>query len=682
MKIIRLEIENLRGLSSVHFDFEDRTNVIVGPNATGKTTILEAIRLARAVLMPRYFQETQQVLTSLGVLSPQTQFLQGYIDIGALARDPNLPVKVEINLKLSDSEIAILRSQINPIGTEILRGRMGRPDDPLALTQFLSSPEGALALNNEIAETVKKLDSIAGANTHKIQLTIDRMRGLSGGDAFLQTCITVLERSQRPSHGLFSYFPADRAFPSGEVGVQLGSNESSQQIQSHVGVPASKYQRLKQIVVNSFIVPDPSLNTLAADFELVLDALLPGKKLAGMAVTPAGLLRVGITETASGKTYDIDTMSSGEKGLLLTFLLIRRTVGPGGIVLIDEPELHLNPAVCKKLIPFLNDIIAKPNDIQTILCTHSAEILGQAFERGDCGVYHLRSHKDATRIYERDNREVFEALKRLGTSAADSLFSNGNLFVEGEHDSAVLEEGFFDLVSGFKITDLGGRAEVEKEIAAFQAAERRNELGKLHCFIFDLDRKATKLANTKLVRVLQWDRTCLENYLLGSKILYDALSQVGAKGLPSRGEFESTVRGLAMDQLNEVAARNIYKGLEPENPGLRPSELAKSNLFDIAEKLVDRLITIKTQLAPLDRAAWVQHFVERADSEAARLKDEWSASWIRLCDGKKVIDDLYKTYQINLGKLDLKKLIVRLMAAEQTEDWQLIKTKLRDALAP
>jgi predicted ATP-dependent endonuclease of OLD family len=60
---------------------------------------------------------------------------------------------------------------------------------------------------------------------------------------------------------------------------------------------------------------------------------------------------------------------------------------------MDEPELHLNPAVCKKILPFLNDVIAKPKDIQTILCTHSAEILGNAFERGDCGVYHLRSHR-------------------------------------------------------------------------------------------------------------------------------------------------------------------------------------------------------------------------------------------------------------------------------------------------
>ena len=47
MKIRKLKIENLRGLSHVECDFDQPTNVIVGPNAVGKTTILEAVRLAK-----------------------------------------------------------------------------------------------------------------------------------------------------------------------------------------------------------------------------------------------------------------------------------------------------------------------------------------------------------------------------------------------------------------------------------------------------------------------------------------------------------------------------------------------------------------------------------------------------------------------------------------------------------
>lgn len=372
-------------------------------------------------------------------------------------------------------------------------------------------------------------------------------------------------------------------------------------------------------------------------------------------------------------------MSSGEKGLILTFLLIRRSLGQGGIVLIDEPELHLNPAVCKKIIPFLNEQILAAQDLQAIICTHSAEILGSSFERADCAVYHLRSHKDATRIFERDNREVFDALRRLGTEAADSLFSKGNIFVEGDHDSAILEEGFYDILAGFRVTGLGGRGEIEKEIKTLQDAEIRGEVDKVHCFIFDLDHKPSTLKSTKWVRVLQWDRYCLENYLLGAKILFDILTEVGAKAIGSRGEFETVLRELSDAQLKHFIAKECY--IEPENPGLRPVDLSSGDFGEIAKVLVTRLMKIKTKLQDLDEAIWVTEFVDKCKAAETQRAEAWRSDWRRKCDGKRLIDELYKKFQIPMAKLELKKRIAKRMATEQPEDWTLVRSKLRDAVA-
>jgi ABC-type phosphate/phosphonate transport system ATPase subunit len=683
MKIQALEIKNFRGLSDVRFAFEKHTNVIVGPNAIGKTTVLESIRLVRALLMPRYFQETQQVLIGLGLISPQYQFVQNALDFASVARDSGAPLTVSLTLQLSAPEVDFLTSNAEQIAMEQLRGRLGRADDQLALTQLLSSPQGKAMLANITEEATKRLSASGSLNQFTIALVIDPLKGgISGSDSFLQNCVQILERALPPHRALFSYFPADRAFPSGEVAIQIGSNEAAAQIQSHIGQAVTKYQRLKQTVVNAmFGGAGPDTSAIKDDFELVLKALLPGKQLAGVALTPTGNLRVAITELATGKTFDIDSMSSGEKGLILTFLLIRRTMANGGIVLIDEPELHLNPEVCKKIVSFLNDVIATPADLQVILCTHSAEILGTAFERRDCGVFHLRSHRDATKLYERDQRELFDALKRLGSSAADSIFSRGGLFVEGEHDSVILEEGFFGLVSGFKITDLGGRTEVEKEIRTLQAAEQKGDLSKIHCFIFDLDHKPTGLRSSPLVRVLQWDRTCLENFLLGEKALFDTLSEVGAQPLPSRGEFETLVRELAIGQLTELVAKQTYASMEPDNPGLRPKEIAGLGYDAIADALVSRLLAIRAELSGLDVSAWKRKFVEEANTRERSLKDQWATSWRKLCDGKRLIDDLYKRLGIRIGKLDFKIKVVRHMAAEASDDWQLIKGKLHEAIA-
>lgn len=684
MKIRRLTIKNLRGLSEVKFEFDKATNVIVGPNAIGKTTVLESVRLAKALLMPRYFQEAHQVLVSLGSLSPHFQMGLNQIDYAALARDPESPVEVILAIELSQREIELLKGSIEEIALDQLRASMGRSDEQgqFALTQFLSSEDGRKKLLSMTQGVEEKLHKLVTPCQLPIHLTMDGRRGqVMGKDSFSQTMIQAIERKCRPDQALFSFFPADRAFPTGEVNIQIGSAEANNQIQSHVGQASSKYNRLKQTVVNSLLFSGVDPNKIQQDFELVFQHLLPGKRLARLSVTPVGTLKVEIEEMASGKVFDIDSMSSGEKGLVLTFLLIRRGMERGGIVLIDEPELHLNQSVCRKIIPFLNDKILPDNDLQVIICTHSAEILGAAFERPDCTVHHLRSHKDATKIYERDHREVFEVLRRLGTTAADSLFSRGNLFVEGEHDISVLEEVFYEVLNGYKVTSLGGRSEVEKEIKALQEAEKRGDLDKIHCFIFDMDTNPVPTQSSKFVRVMQWDRYCLENYLLDRKAIYDVLQELAVKDLGSRGEFEKSIVDIATGQLKNWVIKEVYSGLEPESPGLRATEIASKDYKEAARILSDRLLRIRKALMDFNQISWLAEFEEKCIACEKKKTDDWHDNWTKLASGKQVFDDLYRRYTIPLPKVELKKRVGRKMLAARTEDWTLVRAKLNEAIS-
>jgi len=682
MKIRKLKIENLRGLSHVECDFDQPTNIIVGPNAIGKTTILEAIRMAKALLMPRYWQEGQQVLVSLGAMSQHPQ-LSSYLDYGALARDASEPLRVSMSIELGASEVEFIKSAGQQIGVELLRGELGRPDDQslLALTQYMSSTQGRTRLEESAKVVGEKLESLKPPYSLPFQLILNGTTGqVQGSDPFNQALIVALERRCPPHQALFSYFPADRAFPSGEVNIQIGSAEASIQIQSHIGTAAAKYQRLKQTIVNSLLLSGVDQSQLREDFDYVLKKLLPGKELAGLSVTTVGTLKVAIKEANTGKVFDIDSMSSGEKGLILTFMLLRKSLAKGGIALLDEPELHLNPAVQKNIVPFLSESIVADNDLQIILCTHSGDILGSAFDRSDCSIHHLRSHKDATKIYKRDNREVFDALRRLGTTAVETLFARGNIFVEGEHDAAILEAGFYEQVAGYKITSLGGRGEVEKEISALQDGERKGELDKLNCFIFDLDRMPNRATSSDLVRILQWDRYCLENYLIDRKLLFDELTEASVANLGSRGSFEQKVAELAVSQLNEYVAKLIYKDLEPDNPGMRPLEIERRSYPEIADILAARLAAIKSSLDGFDPAQWKSGFVLRCEAEHAEQFGRWSNDWVKVCSGKRLIDDIYREYTVRMSKFEFKRRLARRMKDEQTEDWTLVRSKIRDAL--
>jgi|ERR1700751_2519194 predicted ATPase len=99
-------IKNFRGIENLSIQFDKRANVIVGPNAIGKTTLLEAIRLTKAALAPRMAEETQQVFMSLGAILPQNPTRFNY---AALARDTNRAIEIDTVFSLTQSEVEIAR---------------------------------------------------------------------------------------------------------------------------------------------------------------------------------------------------------------------------------------------------------------------------------------------------------------------------------------------------------------------------------------------------------------------------------------------------------------------------------------------------------------------------------------------------------------------------------------------
>ena len=215
MRIQRLKIENLRGLSNVSLEFDQPINVIVGPNAIGKTTILEAVRLVKGILMPRYYQEGQQVLVSLGAMSNHPQ-LNNYLEFSSVARDTDKAIIIQIDFKLSDEETEFLKNSKDALSFEILKGQLGSNEgqNQLALTQFFSSEEGKKRLELANKEIDNYLSNLTSPVTLPIKLNIDPRNGSIRGDNQVnQTMIILLERRFPPHKALFSYFPADRAFP-------------------------------------------------------------------------------------------------------------------------------------------------------------------------------------------------------------------------------------------------------------------------------------------------------------------------------------------------------------------------------------------------------------------------------------------------------------------------------------
>jgi predicted ATPase len=110
-----------------------------------------------------------------------------------------------------------------------------------------------------------------------------------------------------------------------------------------------------------------------------INAYLGGKRLAGFA--PSGDLEVAIHGTSGEQAirHPVYELSSGERQVFIMVAMLRRWLHRGGLVLIDEPDLHLHPSLRGALLGRLRRIVAEREG--QLLITSQAERLWKDFTR-------------------------------------------------------------------------------------------------------------------------------------------------------------------------------------------------------------------------------------------------------------------------------------------------------------
>ena len=87
-------------------------------------------------------------------------------------------------------------------------------------------------------------------------------------------------------------------------------------------------------------------------------------------------MRVEVLNTWTGRTVEMDDLSSGEKQVISLFSYLYLYQG-NNLVLIDEPELSLSIEWQKKLLP---DIVETPTCVQLLAITHSPFIFDNSLD--------------------------------------------------------------------------------------------------------------------------------------------------------------------------------------------------------------------------------------------------------------------------------------------------------------
>lgn len=676
MHLHKIAIQNFRQLELLEEEFCPGINIIVGRNGVGKSNVLEAIRLAKALLCPRTQSESAQALMSLNAMTPHNQQLIVY---EAIAGDPEKPVLIECTYTLSHEEIASIEKNARVIATDIVKSRIG-PQPISTIAAFFSSPQGQAETDSAHLNVLNSVTACkAAANTCRVSLR------LTPTEIPIQTeypeeamMVAFLDRSAPFNSAKFTYFPADRALPRGEVPIQLGSQDATQTLESHNSQPHTKYGRLKNMIFNTIIASPDGRDAIKRDFKLIFDTILPGLTLEDPGVSQHGSLSIRVRRNGSGRSYDIDQLSSGEKSLILSFLIMMRGLEKHSVVLMDEPELHLHPAVCKELVPFVEKHLSKERDVQLIGCSHSPEVLSGAFAREGCRLYNLVDGKTIAPVEPSNKPFIEETLRSLGISETEGLLYKSIVSVEGQNDADLLEAGFPTLFQSYKVKPRGGKNDVLAAMKKLKSLEHKGELNSTYYFIFDRDDKPSAEQPTARVKLLEWDRYCIENYLIDASAIFRVLCDKAVSSSPptNSGEVKRRLRDLALRQIDDRAMVRAFKSLGIPQASFELADFVGKDLDD-AWTLIQTVVAAQQEALTAPLSVFETNYLNAVAREKQHLANKWQSRWHVECDGKKLFADAQAEFDIRTSPINFK---MRIMGEMRTDtrnpNWQAWKSTI------
>ena len=248
----------------------------------------------------------------------------------------------------------------------------------------------------------------------------------------------------------------------------------------------------------------------------------------------------------------LDLSASG-RGLQQTLLLLAHlTVNPGSVLLLDEPDAHLEILRQRQIYQLLTDW-AREQDSQIIAASHSEVILNEAADRDVVVAFVGRPH----RIDDRGS-QVLKALKEIGFEQYYQAEQNGwVLYLEGSTDLAILRA--FAETLGHP-----ARQVLERPFVHYvynQPTRARDHFYGLREAKPDLlgfalfDRLDPQLHHGAELREWMWRRREIENYLCSPETLL-AYAETSVKETSGGPLFES----MEVRRRRELMQENIHGG--------------------------------------------------------------------------------------------------------------------------
>jgi predicted ATPase len=566
MKISSLEIENFRAIRRLVLKELGSTVVVAGANGCGKTQIYNAVRLLKSTYGGYQQNEFQKWWGEFNIRLDRPGKA-----VERLFGDPNRPFKIKASFEVTPEELSFLRSKAE----STIRAQVWQRLVPDMGSVFSGRGPAVAELQRSYGTEVERITKEEYSKVTQA-LAVETLTGemtVAPGITYevapnpgLELLFSIYEPDKL---GVIDYHGAQRSYNREQIG---GINLSIEQSDNHLRQHAlynwqNKYTNVKQELAAGYIrqlisaqagVSANHGSSLIETLQELFATFFPGKTFNGPVPGPDGTLDFPVSLEA-GSEHDIDDLSSGEKEVLFGYLRLRNSAPKNSIVLIDEPELHLNPALLRGFPQFYHKHIGRALGNQIWLITHSDALLREAVGQPDFSVYHMQppelidesgNQLQPIEVGEQLDRAIVDLVGDLATyrPGAKVVFFEGGGDVD--FDVRMTSELFPRFAKKVNAISVGSRTRVEKIHDLLRIANEKGGLGARFFSIVDQDSGAIERA----AGAYQWDRYHIENYLLEPLHILAVLKDLNLtqSGLSSVDDVQNCLKKCAEGTLDSL----------------------------------------------------------------------------------------------------------------------------------
>lgn len=625
MRFKSLKIQNFRAITNLELSDLNDVVFIAGPNGCGKSCIFDAIRLLKSAYGGYQPNEWQQWMSEF-----QINFNSNQQELAGLFQNPLKPIHIFAEITLAEDEMQWFKDNaarlLKDAAWRIVAPELAsyRRVDTASFAAQIRAHEPAVTLRvkADLPSLIREIE--IGIFKGEIIISPNGEINAQGSRA-----LELIFSQYNPDHiGIIDYHGPQRNYSREQIGgINLNIESKEQQLSQHALYNyANKYTNVKTELASSYVrglLAREAGNKQNNDIDLnetlkeLFATFFPGKEFLGPQPTTDGRLLFNV-RTNYGAIHDINELSSGEKEVLYGYLRLRNAAPNNSVLLIDEPELHLNPRLTQGLPQFYHRHLGKALNNQLWLVTHSDTLLRQAVGNDNFKVFHMQA---AGTIEPADNQlkeikaseEVERAVIDLVGDLAAYRPGAKLVVIEGggdaEFDLYMISQLFPDFQSQVNLISSGNKQRVRELHSLLDKAKESGAMALDVYSITDKDFENSEIIEEEIPgNVLTWDSFHIENYLLEPAYILKVIKDLNIADSKKWDEnhiektlkecAEQTLPSLVRFHLEEYANKNLVGSIKTniDRTSSSITELLKTVIDESAKKVkqvADKTLTIE-----------------------------------------------------------------------------------------